>query len=402
MKIENVFEVWFFQDFRYLWTIGFLTSAARWLEIMVLSVITWQWFEDASYAAWLFAIRMFAVATTGTIFTFLSNVVSGQKVMILSQLLVAISCLTSYFAIEFSPFFGMLCLSLISFFSGALWSVDFSYRRRMLADSLPPSIVISGVSLDVMSSHATRFLGMLAGGTLLAYLENDNVFLVLFFVYTVATILFVKCKDAAKGLDKVESKIQVSSVLKDALAKPKVFVVLMLTPLFNIFALPFVALIPLLFIEKFSTGELLTGSLTALEGVGAVFGALMVSIANPKNMAFVFCTMLFTLFLAIFLSSNSPNVLSLTLFIFGYGVTSSAYSAMQSSIIYASSDPHLRSATFSILTIAIGSGFLGALNVSWMGSFLKVSEVTQIMAIEGLAAFVLIMCYIRFWKRRQA
>ena len=146
----------------------------------------------------------------------------------------------------------------------------------------------------------------------------------------------------------------------------------------------------------------MTGSLTALEGVGAVFGALMVSIANPKNMAFVFCTMLFTLFLAIFLSSNSPNVLSLTLFIFGYGVTSSAYSAMQSSIIYASSDPHLRSATFSILTIAIGSGFLDALNVSWMGSFLKVSEVAQIMAIEGLAAFVLIMCYIRFWKRRQA
>ena len=48
----------------------------------------------------------------------------------------------------------------------------------MLGDSLPPKLVGAGVSFDVMSSHATRLVAMLAGGALLG-LGNITLLLVL-------------------------------------------------------------------------------------------------------------------------------------------------------------------------------------------------------------------------------
>ena len=76
---------WKVRDFRVLWTIGFLTSSARWLEIIIFSVLTWQWFGDATYAGLLFALRMIAISLTGIIFSLVSNHFSGQKIMFWAQ-----------------------------------------------------------------------------------------------------------------------------------------------------------------------------------------------------------------------------------------------------------------------------------------------------------------------------
>ena len=52
---------------------------------------------------------------------------------------------------------NVFLLGLLSTVSGALWSIDFSFRRPMLADALPDDLISAGVSLDVLSSHATRY-----------------------------------------------------------------------------------------------------------------------------------------------------------------------------------------------------------------------------------------------------
>ena len=41
----------------------------------------------------------------------------------------------------------------------------------MLADALPEDLISAGVSLDVLSSHATRILGPLFGGIFLTYFD---------------------------------------------------------------------------------------------------------------------------------------------------------------------------------------------------------------------------------------
>ena len=80
------------------------------------------------------------------------------------------------------------------------------------------------------------------------------------------------------------------------------------------------------------------------------------------------------------------------------GMLSSIYSSMQSTLIYQNSSEDLRSPTLSLMTLFIGIGIIGALNVSWMGLHLTVSNVITIMAVEGLAVFLLIIFVLRHLK----
>ena len=79
-------------------------------------------------------------------------------------------------------------------------------------------------------------------------------------------------------------------------------------------------------------------------------------------------------------------------------MATACYSALQSTIIYINSTSELRSSTFSLLTIAIGCGAIGSLNIFLMSDFLTTEKISHIMAIEGLlvSLFFIIIALVRF------
>ena len=85
-------------------------------------------------------------------------------------------------------------------------------------------------------------------------------------------------KQGVTGIFKLFKK-----VARHAFKNIPVLTVLALTPVFNIFVLPFFALISLLFLEKFRTGELEAGAFSSLEAIGALVGGVLVSIFYPKR-----------------------------------------------------------------------------------------------------------------------
>ena len=56
----------------------------------------------------------------------------------------------------------------------------------------------------------------------------------------------------------------------------------------------------------------------------------------------------------------------------------------------------MRSPTLSLMTLFIGTGIVGALNVSWMGLYMTVSNVITLMALEGLVIFLLMIVFLRY------
>ena len=402
MANDIIFSVWKVKDFRILWMVGFLTSSARWLEIIIFSVLTWQWFGDATYAGLLFALRMIAISLTGIIFSLVSNHFSGQKIMFWAQATVAVSCLISSIFMNFEKEYGFYSLCVLSLLSGALWSVDFSYRRRMLADTLNVDQVISGISLDVVSSHATRFIGMLGGGVLLTFFDNSAIFLILAATYLIACAIIVRVHDKALSASKkLTLNEEISLVIQQAKKSIPILTVLLITPIFNIFALPYVTLIPLIYIEKFDSEEFLTGLLTSFEGIGAVFGGLVISVFIKTKLVLVFTLTLMTLLLTMYLGSRSENIYSFTSLIICTGALTSAYSTIQSSIIYTTSQKSLRSATFSILTISIGIGFIGGTNTSWIAQNSSVSDTAETIAIQGFLSLALICSFLLLLKYKK-
>ena len=155
------------------------------------------------------------------------------------------------------------------------------------------------------------------------------------------------------------------------------------------------SLVGILIIEKFSTNSFYSGMIVSLEGLGALIGGILISAFPPKNKLLLFCLMLICLFLFISLLSITSNLLIFILLLFFAGFVTSSYSALQSSIIYLNASPHIRSSTFSLLTIAIGTGSIGTLNISLMSNYFSTKDLTLIMGIEGIISFFLIALYLK-------
>ena len=112
----------------------------------------------------------------------------------------------------------------------------------MLGDSLPEYLIPTGVSIDVLSTHATRLIGPFLGGIILTYFYSQFIFLFLSFLYFLSTYLIFYEKDHNINSKKINSYLgSLKDVLFEISKKPNLINVISLTPLFNIFGLPFLS-----------------------------------------------------------------------------------------------------------------------------------------------------------------
>ena len=395
MGFQLTFDIWKFSSFRKLFFAGFLTSISRWFEFLTFSILSWELTGNTAIVGYIMTTRFLSLAITGLFFSANGSRFSGQNVMVFFTGICSIFSFLVFISFYIDIQIQLLGLFLISGLSGALWSVDFSFRRRMLGDSLPDYLISSGVSIDVLSTHATRLIGPFVGGLFLAYSKPNFIFLFLSILYFVSTLIILFENDKNVISNEKKSYLELfSNVIFEVSKSSTLITVIVLTPLFNIFALPFLSLIGILIIEKFSINSFFTGLIVSVEGLGAFIGGVLISAFPPKRKQILFCLTLLLLFLFICLISISKNILLLTILLFLAGIVTSSYSALQSSIIYLYSTPSLRSSTFSLLTIAIGSGSIGTLNISMMSNNFSTQELTLIMGLEGIGFFILVIFFL--------
>ena len=394
-------EIWLFKGFRDLFLAGILTSTARWFEVLVFSLITWNYTNDASMAAFLITCRLLFVGLAGFLFSAIGVMVSGQVVMISITGFISLFCFIFSFTIGTNLSLDFYGLIVISCLSGILWSVDFSFRRRMLGDALTKKLMPTGISVDVLSTHATRVTGPLLGGIALTYLNSQYMILLLALFYMSSTYFLLSQKD--KQMEKSrETRLgsNLKNVLNESVRERNILTVLLLTPIFNIFGLPFVALIGILLVENFKIGSLGVGILTSVEGIGALVGGSLIAAYPPANKTLFFKLMLGVLLGMTVLSAFSKSLVIFIIALVIFGSSTAAYSAMQSTIIYLHSSEKLKSSVFSLLTLAIGTGAIGSANVQFMSSKTSTSNLTIIMGMEGLLILTLIISILFIFNKR--
>ena len=398
MNIGVLFKVWKNKGFTILFIAGFLTSVARWFEVFLFSVIAWKLSGNASIAALFIMLRLLGVAATGVTFSFAGAFVVRKNVVLGASLICSLCSLLVFVYSQTGSNINVFLLGLLSTLSGSLWSIDFSFRRPMLADALPKDLISAGVSLDVLSSHATRILGPLLGGIILTYFDlNVGVFF-LFLLYILSVFLVSTQKGDTLTTNTNSYTQSLLKVIGQTRDNVNLLSVISLTFVFNIFALPFIALISLLLIEKFNPNNLYVGLFTSLEGIGALLGGTAISVIVINRKLISFISFLAIILLSISLSASSNSIFMYLFSILIFGMATACYSALQSTIIYINSIPELRSSTFSLLTIAIGCGAFGSLNIYLMSDFFTTEEISNIMAFEGLLVglFFIIIALVRF------
>ena len=158
-------------DFRRLWLVGFVISAVRWLEMLVVGVFVYQHTGSAFDVALMTLLRMLPLALFGAVIGALAERIDRRKALIGVVLLM----LTTSLSLAVLAYAGILAiwhLALASFCNGVAWATDNPVRRVMIGEVVGSESMGSAMSLDVGGNNASRMLGPTIGGALLAWCRN--------------------------------------------------------------------------------------------------------------------------------------------------------------------------------------------------------------------------------------
>jgi hypothetical protein len=78
------------------------------------------------------------------------------------------------------------------------------------------------------------------------------------------------------------------------------------------------------------------------------------------------------------------------------GLANSGFSVMQATLIYLAAPANMRSRLYGVLSLCIGSGLVGFVNIGVMAELVGAPWATSLTGIEGLVALALTW---RLWPR---
>jgi hypothetical protein len=203
------------------------------------------------------------------------------------------------------------------------------------------------MSVNVGANNASRMLGPIGGGLLLASTGISGALTVSMLCYAVALAAAIRIiyhntpiTDASRG---VLTRIIEGLVL--VRNDPKLIGILTITVIYNAFGGPLTLMIPVIGQDNLHLGASGIGILASMDGIGAFCGSIGLALwAKPAHYArlYVGGVMLYLVLLIVF--ALVPNVPFAGTALLLTGVCNSAFSVMHATLIYLVAPPEMRSA----------------------------------------------------------
>jgi MFS family permease len=380
-------------EFRRLWLTGALTSAMRWLDMLVLGVFVFDLTGSAFQVALLFFTRMvprilFALA----IGTLADRVDRRRMLMACFALLSVVSVLLGVLVltdrIEYWHLLGT------SFIAGTLWAVEFPVRRAMLGDLVPRELLGRAMALDIGTSSLTRIFGPVTGGVLLSTIGAEAAFLTqaVVFVLAVAVLAGLRYTPPRRSGTPQSAIADLLDGVRYIRRRRLLAGALLASLVMNSFGFPYLSMLPVIGKETLGLSAVGVGVLQSAEGFGALIGAtLIASLAPTRSYTFLYVGGI-ALFMSMVLLFSRSEVFALSLLLlWGAGFGMASYTSMQTTLFVASAPAELRGRVIGTASMALGGNPLGALSVGVTAEALGAPIATMLMSIEGLAVLALVL-----------
>ena len=171
---------------------------------------------------------------------------------------------------------------------------------------------------------------------------------------------------------------------------------LVITVIFNLFGWPSLSLIPVIGADNLGLGPRGVGLLASMEGVGAIAGVLTVHfLGKPAHYAtlYIGSVMLYLAALAVFAVLPNASLAGLALLV--TGVAGSGFAITQSTLVFQSVEPQMRARMLGLLSVSIGTGPLGFLQVGLLADAIGAQSAIITVSAIGMVALVLTR---PFWR----
>ena len=378
-----------------IWIVGALVGTIRWLEVLAVGVYTYQATGSPFIVATMLFARMVPTMLLGAFAGVIADRVNRRHLM-MAGLVVMCLVSASLAALAISDRLAIWHIAVGAVLSGVFWSAEFPVRRTMLGEIAGLGRLSAAMGLDSATSNFTRMLGPLLGGTLLTTLGLGGAYALGILLYAAAFIsmlsLFFQERTATET-SPVGLRMSISEGFAYIRTNRVIAGTLVITVLVNLFGFSYVSMLPVIGEQQLDLGAVAIGVLMSVEGCGALLGSLCVA-AWVRSRYFTAIYMLgSTLYLAMILAfSLSPWYSAAVVFLFAGGLGIAFFGSMQSTLIFFTALPRMRTRVMGVLVACIGAGPIGVLHVGLLAEWLGAHRAVTIIAVEGLIAIAVAAC----------
>ena len=165
--------------------------------------------------------------------------------------------------------------------------------------------------------------------------------------------------------------------------------ILAVTVVFNVWAFPFVSMVPVFAKEVLGLSDAATGMLVSAEGAGAFVGAIALSLfarSEHSRYLYVGSVLVYCVFALGFSQSTWMWFSALALLTVGF--VSAAFGSMQSALVLMNSPAGFERQMMGVLSVCIGTAPLGFLHIGLLADWLGTPLACSITAVEGVIAML--------------
>ena len=383
-------------DFWRLWYVGLIVSTVRWVETVAIGVVVYQRTDSAFLVSMMTMLRLLPMGLFGAFLGALAERFDRRKTLLLVVLLMSVTSVVLVI-LDRTGQLEIWHLALASFINGCGWCTDNPVRRVMIGEVVGPEQIGTAMSLDVGANNASRMIGPVVGGFLLAWSGIRGAFVLSVLLYCTALLAVVTIRSRiprATGSGAVLTRIAEGLAL--VRSDKRLIGVLVVTVIFNIFGWPFTGMIPVIGRDRLNLGPEGVGLLATMDGIGAFVGVLLAALwLTPRwyGQTYLGCVACYLIAVMMFALVQSPALAGAALLV--TGLAGAGFATMQATLVYLAAPPDMRSRLLGVLTVCIGTGPIGFLWLGWLADRIGAHNATAVTGVLGLLAMAATW---RWWK----
>ena len=389
------------RDGRYvrIWLVGWVTGVTRWLELLAYGIYTFETTGSPILVALVALIRFVPMALLSLLFGSAADQLSPRKLLVWSLIGVGVVMLAVWL-VQVAGFLSYGVVLIASLASGVFWASDMPLRRKMIGEIAGPERLAQAMSWDYATSNGTRMMGPLIGGVIYETVGMGGVFGLAVCLYVMA--LFLALGIGPTGGRRTESFSPTATIIgsfrtfRRAVRDNDTFMIMAVTVVFNVWGFPFISMIPVIGTESLGLDPSWIGYVSSFEGLTGLIGAFLFGlIARPHFYRRLYMGGVIIHLGCVAYMGLAPGLMHFVIALGVAGLATSAFAAMQATLIYMVAPKGMRGRYLGLISICIGTGLIGFANVGWMAELFGARQALCIIAAEGAVACIMI---ILFWR----
>lgn len=372
-----------------LWFNGGTATTMRWLELLAIGFFTQKTTDSEFLVAMMFFLRWIPMVVLGSFMGVLAERFDRRKLFLCG---IAMLWLVSamLLALTYTDSLEIWHVAVGTTINGCLNVIEFPVRRTLIGDVVKTDELMPAMALDSVTNQCTRMAGPFLGVIIEGYLGIIGVYFLGVIMHAIGFGLLYSLKPPPRPPRAEKSRVltEIADGFRHIKTRDMLVATLVITAIMNAFAMSFSSQIPAIAVEVLKLQTDQSSLLAGAEGLGAFIGALIIAsrqFTTPGRL-FIFGSILFEIFIIAF--SHAPVLMLAIPFLILGGIGHSGFSASQSALMIAYSDPTMRSRTMGALAVCIGTQPFGILLLGLIAEFYGAPAAIAVCGTIGLVLLI--------------